>query len=348
MEKYQIVYYINQFFGQIGGEEKADVGITVKEGPWGPAVGFEQSLNGRVKVVATILCGDNYVNENLDSVTDEIVTRMQAYQPDCVVAGPAYGAGRYGVACGAICSKASARIHCPTVTAMHAENPGVELYHKDTYIVSVNNNARGIKKDLVTMGRLALKLLEGEHADPKADGYFERGLERNVRCSKPAAERMVDMLLAKVRGEAFTTEVQMPHTDEIQKAKSIADLTKARIALATDGGLYPKGNPDKMPIANADRFEAYSVSGLNTLSKGDYEICHNGYDNTYANEDPNRMIPLDALRILEKQGKIGAVHQAFLSTTGLITTVANAKKIAADMVEYIKENNIDGLILTST
>ena len=38
----KVVMYINQFFGQIGGEEKADIGPQLREGPVGPAV----ALNG--------------------------------------------------------------------------------------------------------------------------------------------------------------------------------------------------------------------------------------------------------------------------------------------------------------
>ena len=32
----KIVHYLNQFFGQIGGEEKADISPRLKEGPVGP------------------------------------------------------------------------------------------------------------------------------------------------------------------------------------------------------------------------------------------------------------------------------------------------------------------------
>ena len=35
-EKIRVVHYLNQFFAQIGGEEKADIGPGFKEGPIGP------------------------------------------------------------------------------------------------------------------------------------------------------------------------------------------------------------------------------------------------------------------------------------------------------------------------
>lgn len=38
--KWRVVCYVNQFFGQIGGEDMAHVGFSVKDKPVGPAVLF--------------------------------------------------------------------------------------------------------------------------------------------------------------------------------------------------------------------------------------------------------------------------------------------------------------------
>ena len=103
-----------------------------------------------------------------------------------------------------------------------------------------------------------------------------------------------------------------------------------------------------MPPLNPSEYGAYSVENLESLKEGDYMVSHNGYDNTFALADPNRLIPLDAMRILAKQGKIGRLHEKYLSTTGLMTTVANSSKIGREMAAYIKEHNIDAAILTST
>jgi glycine reductase len=103
-----------------------------------------------------------------------------------------------------------------------------------------------------------------------------------------------------------------------------------------------------MPPLNPSEYRSYSVDNLNTLKEGDYTISHNGYDNTFALADPNRLIPLDAMRELAQRGIIGKVHEKFLSTTGLMTTVANSTKIGREMAAYIKEHHIDAAILTST
>jgi len=34
--KVKVIHYVNQFFGQVGGEEKADTAPFLKQGPTGP------------------------------------------------------------------------------------------------------------------------------------------------------------------------------------------------------------------------------------------------------------------------------------------------------------------------
>ena len=57
MNKIQIVHYINQFFGQIGGEEKADIAPRVEDGPVGPGNAFDNALSEHGEIVKTITCG---------------------------------------------------------------------------------------------------------------------------------------------------------------------------------------------------------------------------------------------------------------------------------------------------
>lgn len=349
MAKIKTVYYVNQFFGQEGGEEAASTGIKVYEGALGVAKSFAEAYGDDCEVLATIVCGDNYIAENLDEVTAEIVELVAGYKPDLFAAGPAYAAGRYGVACGSLCQAVGGRLGIPTVTAMNELNPGVALYRKSTYIVSTDANARMVKTDTAKMARLAKKLVNKEHiSSPEEEKYFAKGYKRNVRLERRPAKRAVDMLLNKFNGREFITEIPLPPKEDISRPAAIPDLSKATIALATDGGLYPAGNPDNMPSANADRFESYDISSLDTLKEGEWVIKHNGYDNTFSNADPNRLVPVDSMRVLEKEGYIGKLYDEFLATTGLICTVENATKTGKQMVKYIKERDIDAVILTST
>ncbi len=348
-EKIKVVHYINQFFGQYGSEDTAHMGPEVKVGAIGPGLSLQKALGERGEIVATIICGDNYIAERLDVVTLEIVELIRKYEPDLVVAGPAYGAGRYGVACGSVCAVVQKELGIPAITGMYEENPGVDIFRQDLFIIKTGTNARTMAVDTKNIVSLGMKLVTGEEiGTPDEEGYFVRGLIKNKRSDKNASKRTVDMLLAKYNGRSFQTEVPIVNHDDVIPAPPVVDLSKATIVMVTDGGLYPADNPDNMPTGNADRFGIYSVEGKSDLAEGDYTVCHRGYNTAYVLEDPDRLVPLDAMRMLEKDGYIGKLHDYYLGTTGLMTSLTNAKKIGQGMAAYIKEHHIDGVLLTST
>ena len=90
MAKYKIVHYLNQFFGGIGGEDKADFQPEVREEIIGPGMALNAGLGDDYEIVATVICGDNYFGENLDKATDTIIEMVKKYEPDIFVAGPAF------------------------------------------------------------------------------------------------------------------------------------------------------------------------------------------------------------------------------------------------------------------
>ena len=55
----KIIHYLNQFFGQIGGEEHADHPYEIRETVVGPGMMLKSLLSEENTVVATIICGDN-------------------------------------------------------------------------------------------------------------------------------------------------------------------------------------------------------------------------------------------------------------------------------------------------
>ena len=77
MKKYKIVHYINQFFAGIGGEEKADYKPELREGNVGPGLALDTALGDDYEVVATIICGDNYFGENLETATDTVLEMVK-------------------------------------------------------------------------------------------------------------------------------------------------------------------------------------------------------------------------------------------------------------------------------
>lgn len=349
MSKIRVVHYLNQFFAGIGGEEKADITPFKQDGAVGPGTALQKQLPEDMEIVGTVVCGDTYFNENLESATEEVLALIDSYQPDILVAGPAFNAGRYGMACGGVCAAIQERLKIPALTGMYEENPGADLYRKSVYIVKTGNSAAKMRKALPAMAVLAGKLAHGEELlSPIDEGYLPKGIRTNTVHEKRGSARAVEMLLKKIKGESFTTEYPMPVFDRVDPRPAIKDLAGARIALVTSGGIVPKGNPDHIESSSASKFGTYSLENVTDLSEQSHETAHGGYDPVYANEDPDRVLPVDVLRELEKQGMIGSLHPTYYATVGNGTSVANAKKYAHEIGLQLKEAGVDGIILTST
>ena len=65
-------------------------------------------------------------------------------------------------------------------------------------------------------------------------------------------------------------------------------------------------------------------------------------------QDPDRLVPLDVMRELEKEGAIGELHDEFLSTSGLSNPLSNTRRMGREMAEKAIRLGIDAIILTST
>lgn len=345
----KVVHYINQFFGQIGGEEKADTPPLEKEGPVGPGTAINNALGDTGEIVATVICGDTYFNENMDEAKTRVLEMIKKHQPDLVIAGPAFNAGRYGVACGAVAQAVSEELGIPVVSGMYPENPGVEMYKRYAYIVETSNSAAGMRTAVPKMSELVKKILQGqEPGSPEEEGYIPRGIRKNIFQSRRGSTRAVEMLIKKLKGEPFETEYPMPNFDRVEPQPPVKDLSSARVALVTSGGIVPKGNPDKIESSSASKFGKYDLEGIERLTSETHETAHGGYDPVYANEDPNRVLPVDVMRDLEKEGKIGELHRYYYSTVGNGTSVANAKKYAAAIAKELINDGVQAVILTST
>lgn len=344
----KVLFYTNQFFGQIGGEEYAYQEPFAEQGARGNAAAFVPLLKD-AQIVSTIVCGDNYYAENMDTVKAFIKKQVEEQKPDLVIAGPAFNAGRFGIACGDICSYLKKEFGIMAITGLFEENPAVEMYRKDIYILKVGKSAAAMRKAVKLMAGFANKLLLGEEIGlPKEEEYYAMGKRVNVFHEKNGAQRAMDMLLKKLSGEAYETELEISTYENVEPAKALDQLEGKKIALCTSGGIVAFGNPDHMPAATAKFYKEYSVEGSDKLEAGAFESVHAGYDPVYANQDPNRVAPLDVLRLMEKEGKIGSVYPYLVSTTGNSTSVADATRMGVEIGEKLKKEGVDGVILTST
>lgn len=349
MGKIRVVHYINNFFAGIGGEEKANIPPQKRDGVVGPGIALQKSLGEDAIIVATVICGDTYFGENIESATKELLDMIKEENADLFIAGPAFNAGRYGVACGAICKKVEEELSIPVVTGMYFENPGVDMYKLDLHIISTGNSASDLRKSVPKMANLGLKLSKNEDVgSPEEEGYILRGIRKNFFHEKRGSERAIDMLVKKLNKEEFKTEYEMPIFDRVNPAKPIKDISKAKIAIVTSGGIVPTNNPDKIESSSATKYGIYDITKMDYLRKEDFTTIHGGYDRAFVLENPNLVVPLDVVRELEKEGIIGEVCNYFITTTGTGTSVGNAKKFGEDFVNKLVADGVDAVILTST
>ena len=126
----KIVHYINQFYAGIGGEDKANVPPEKRDGVVGPGMALNQAIGDAGEIVGTVICGDSYFNENLESASATVLDMIKSYNPDLVIVGPAFNAGRYGMAAGTVAKLVDENLHIPVVGGMYVENPGTEIYKR--------------------------------------------------------------------------------------------------------------------------------------------------------------------------------------------------------------------------
>lgn len=345
----RIAHYLNQFFGGIGAEEHAGKGLTIRDGAVGPGKLFESLLGANDQVVFTFICGDNYAVENQAELTAAVLEKLRAKKVDLFVAGPCFEAGRYGMAAGALCRAVQSELGIPAVAAMSEGNPGVDLHRDALYIIDSGSSTVKMREVLAKMAKLGRKLIVGDAIGvPAEEGYFRRGWLRDQLVEKTAATRLVDMLLAKMRGEPFESEMPPTAFVPVPIPAAVKDMSKAKVMLITDGGLVPKGNPDRIEGTAATRWGSYNIEGHDDLRAEDYEVSHGGYDTRFVEEDPDRLVPLDALREMEKNGVIGKLHDEFLSTCGRSNPLSNTRRLGREMLKKVKQEGVDAVILTST
>ena len=346
------IVYLNQFFGQIGGEDVADHEPEIREEKVGAAALYDQLLDG--EVTHTIICGDNFVGSNEEEAIDRILGFLEDKEFDIFFAGPAFQAGRYGNACGAIGKAVKEEFDVPVISSMNKENPGVDMYKKDIYIFPGGQSAAKMRDDVSQMVEFGNKILSGEKLLPaEEEGYFTRGIRHQyfLPDETPAYERAIDMLLKKINGEEFESELPIPELDTVDIADAIKDLSSTTVALVTSGGIVPVENPDNIQSASATRWGKYYIEDVTRLKNRRseaFKTIHAGYDPAAADTDPNRVVPVDAMRKYEREGKIGKLYKYFYSTVGTGTTQGEAARMGQEIAAELLEDGVQAVILTST
>ncbi len=345
----RILFYINQFFAGLGGEDKADSSLFFVEKPIGPAVGLCSLLGENYSVPIVAVCGDNYFNSHNDIVIQEIVDKAKEYKVDMVIAGPAFNSGRYGQACGAICEAAARELGIPGITGMYEGNPMVEIYRQRTYILPTSGKVSGMREALIKIAGFVQRISTGEPLGPaRKEGYISQGIRKLIYREEEAAKRLVDMLEAKLKGQPFSTELSIQIIDKVAPALPVAKLKEATIALVTTGGLVPRGNPDRIRSFGAEVWKTYEISGKQRLDSSEYETIHGGYNPNFVNANPNYVVPVGIMREFEAEGLIGSLQNKFYSTSGVGAAANISQRDGQEMAAQLHQEKVDGVILTST
>src|SRR5262249_48365267 len=120
----------------------------------------------------------------------------------------------------------------------------------------------------------------------------------------------------QARRQPYRTELRIEGFGTVEPPPPVPNLAGALVALVTEAGLVPHGNPDRLETWNASKWFKYPIAGLGTLERGRYEAWHGGCDTSGTNDDPDRAVPLDAARRLERDGIIGRLYDHYYVTTG--------------------------------
>ena len=89
----------------------------------------------------------------------------------------------------------------------------------------------------------------------------------------------------------------------------------------------------------------YFSADLSDLAPPGSQYTHR---NTAALQDPNRVVPLDALRELERQGIIGQLLDEMFVTVGNIGSLHAMKRIGAEIAGRLVQRGVQAVVLPAT
>jgi glycine reductase complex component B subunit gamma len=347
----KVLHYLNQFFAGIGGEEKAGQEVLFIPRAVGVGSAIENNLKDRGIEYATLVCGDNYFHEEEEKALSTIRTALEQFKPDLFLAGPAFNAGRYGLACAKVCSWVRDNWRMPAITGMHEDNPGTKEIGRHVFVIQTGASTASMQESLKRFSLLIERLLAGDEtaiANFRVEYCLPIPRRFSVRSSAPDYVRAADLLLAKLNGEPHESEIPRIEAKQHPIPNLTVDLKDATVALVTEGGLVPKGNPDRLESSRGSRYFKYALEGRENLRQGEFEAKHTGYDTSTVDKDPDRIVPLDAMRILEKSKRFKKLHDHYFVTTGTGAVPSKMEEIGAGIAKELAGSGVGAVILTAT
>lgn len=135
-------------------------------------------------------------------------------------------------------------------------------------------------------------------------------------------------------------------------------LTAARMALISSSGHFVTGD-DPRPLGIADMTQEMAVAKIMEIIKAPptlsaipfdtppqrLRVRHGGYDIRGAQADHNVVLPIDGLRQLRAEGKIGALTDAAYAFMGVCSQIRLLKQSGPQWVALLQEKEVEALLL---
>src|SRR5215470_18728479 len=193
----KVLHSLNQFFAGIGGEEKAGQEVLFIPGAVGAGAIVQNALKDRGVEYATLVWGDNYFHEQEEKSFNAIRAALEQFQPDLFLAGPAFNAGRYGLACAKVCSWVRNNWRIPAITGMHEDNPGTKEIGRHVLVIQTGASTASMQESLKRFSLLIERLLardENAIANFRAEYCLPIPRRFTVRSAAPDYVRVADLL----------------------------------------------------------------------------------------------------------------------------------------------------------
>ncbi|UCH50428.1 MAG: glycine/betaine/sarcosine/D-proline family reductase selenoprotein B [Chloroflexota bacterium] len=343
---------MNQFFAGIGGEDTADAPVDFRKGTLGPGKRLQTLLGDSAKIVVTTYCGDNYFAAQRDEALEKILQIARDNDVKILVAGPAFASGRYGFTCVEVCQLVSTSLGLDCVIGLHSENAALDGYrqykNRRVFAIPVAREVSGMETALQEMAKFVSKLATGSTIGSAiVEGYIPRGI-RVVRLSgKSGVDRAVEMLLNQHYGRPISTEIPVESLEKIPIPPRVTDLTNVCLALVTEAGIVPLGNPDGFRTHRNTQWGKYSIERMNSMKEAAWEIRHGGWDISAMSGNHNFGVPLDVCRKMERQG-LFQLYPYFYSLCGNNGAISDMQRIGRSMAQDMKTAGVAAAILVST
>ena len=138
---------------------------------------------------------------------------------------------------------------------------------------------------------------------PEDEGYLPRG-PAPQRPRRPHRCRARDRPAARQARRRRRAPRSRRAAIAFRRRRRSSISPRRRLALVTEAGCVPQGNPDRLadPITR-NVWLRYPLAGeAHAGARRATNPCTRGFDTAAANADPNRLVPLDAARELEREG----------------------------------------------